>query len=91
MMIRKLVLVAVLTVASSTVIAQGSMHGAPEKKGASEEQGTPEEQAACRPDVRRFCYAIKQGADNGSFLSCLQKHREKLSGACRAVLESHWM
>jgi|BarGraNGADG00212_1021973.scaffolds.fasta_scaffold88042_2 hypothetical protein len=77
MMIRKLVLVAVLTAASSTVIAQGLM------------QGTPEEQAACRPDTRRFCHAIKPGSGNESFLSCLQEHRERLSRACRAVLESH--
>ena len=25
-------------------------------------QGTPEEQAACRPDVRKFCYKIPQRA-----------------------------
>ena len=77
MMIRKLVLVAVLTAASSTVIVQGLM------------PGTSEEQAACRIDVRRFCHAIKPGSGTGSFLSCLQKHRERLSRACRAVLESH--
>ena len=83
MKIRKLVLVAVLTAASSTVIAQGLKQGTPA------EQGTPKEQAACRPDIRRFCHAIKPGSDTGSFLSCLQKHRARLSRACRAVLESH--
>jgi hypothetical protein len=77
MMIRKLVLVAVLTAASSTVIAQGLM------------PGTPEEQAACRLDTRRFCHAIKPKSGTESFLSCLQEHRERLSRACRAVLESH--
>jgi Cysteine rich repeat len=46
-MIRKLVLVAVLSAASSTVFAQG----------------TAEEEAACRPDVRRFCHAIPEGGN----------------------------
>jgi Cysteine rich repeat len=66
-------IVAVLT-ASSAAIAQS---------------GTPAEQAACRPDVRRFCHAIKEGAGDGSFLACLQEHRAKLRRACREVLESH--
>jgi hypothetical protein len=69
-MIRKLVLAAVLTAASSTVFAQGSA----------------EEQAACRPDVRRFCHAVKEG---GNFLGCLQEHRKKLRRPCRTMLESH--
>jgi len=85
-MIRILVLVAVLTAASSTAIAQSSRHVTPEKQNTLDEQGTPEERAACRPDVRRFCHAIEEGGD---FLSCLQEHREKLSRACREVLESH--
>jgi hypothetical protein len=71
-MIRKLVLVALLCVAASTVFAQGST----------------DEEAACRPDVRRFCHAIKEG---GNFLGCLQEHRAKLRRQCRAVLESHGM
>jgi len=74
MMIRTFVLVVVLTAASSAAIAQG---------------GTPAEQAACRPDVRRFCHAIKEGSGDGSFLACLQEHRAKLRRACREVLESH--
>ena len=73
MMIRILVIVAVLT-ASSAAIAQS---------------GTPAEQAACRPDVRRFCHAIKEGSGDGSFLACLQEHRAKLRRACREVLEGH--
>ena len=89
MMICKLVLV-VLTAASATAIAQSTKHVIPEKQGTFEAQGTPEEQAACRPDVRRFCHAIKPGDGNASFLTCLQEHREKLSSACRAVLESYW-
>jgi len=52
-------------------------------------QGTAKEQAACRPDVRRYCSAIKSGSDSGAFLSCLEAHRSKLSKACLAVLVSH--
>jgi Cysteine rich repeat len=51
--------------------------------------GTPEEQAACRPDVRRFCYRIRQSDGTNAYLQCLQQHRERLSPRCRAVLESH--
>ena len=74
-MIRKLVVVTVLTVAVSATMAKAG--------------GTPEEQAACRPDVRRFCHSIPQGSGDGVFLACLQEHRAKLSRACRNVLESH--
>lgn len=73
MMIRILVLLAVMVAASSTAIASG----------------TPQEQAACRPDVRRFCHALKSDAGDGSFLACLQEHRKQLHRACREVLESH--
>ena len=52
-------------------------------------EGTPKEQAACRPDVRRFCYKIKPGSGSLVFLSCLQKNRAKLSKACLAVLVKH--
>ena len=52
-------------------------------------QGTAKEQAACRPDVRRYCTAIKPGSDGGAFLSCLNAHRAKLRKACLAVLVSH--
>jgi hypothetical protein len=51
--------------------------------------GTPEERAACRPDVRRFCYRIREGERSNAYLHCLQQHREKLSPRCRAVLERH--
>ena len=73
MMIRKFVLVAVLTAASSAAWAEG---------------GTPQEQAACRPDVRRFCHTVV-GSGDGAVLACLQEHRARLHRACRQVLESH--
>jgi Cysteine rich repeat len=53
------------------------------------QSGTAEEQTACRPDVRRFCYQIQQGAGSDAYLQCLQEHRERLSARCRAVLEAH--
>ena len=53
------------------------------------QSGTPEEQAACRPDVRRFCYKIRESDGSNAYLQCLQQHRERLSPRCRAVLESH--
>jgi hypothetical protein len=74
MSVRQISLAAALLVLSSSAMAQ---------------QGSPEEQAACRPDVRRFCYKIKEGSGSNAFLQCLQEHRAKLSARCRAVLESH--
>ena len=53
------------------------------------QSGTPEEQAACRPDVRRFCYKLKEDAGSTAFLECLQAHRARLSKPCLHVLESH--
>jgi hypothetical protein len=56
---------------------------------AAAQSGTPEEQAACRPDVRHFCSKITEDQGTDAFLHCLQAHRDKLSQACRAVLEAH--
>ena len=74
MPVRGISLAAALLVLSSSAMAQS---------------GTPEEQAACRPDVRRFCYKLKPGEGSNAFLQCLQEHRARLSARCRAVLESH--
>ena len=57
--------------------------------GAMAQSGTPQEQAACRPDVRRFCYKIRESEGSSAYLQCLQEHRARLSARCRAVLESH--
>ena len=43
--------------------------------------------AACRPDVRRLCGTVRQGAGDNAFLSCLQAHRSQLSARCRRVLD----
>jgi Cysteine rich repeat len=53
------------------------------------QSGTAEEQAACRPDVRRFCFRIHNSEGANAYLQCLQEHRSRLSDPCRAVLESH--
>jgi hypothetical protein len=55
---------------------------------ATAQVGTPEEQAACRPDVRRFCYKIPQSAGEKVFQACLEANREKLSMKCiHAMME----
>lgn len=50
-------------------------------------QGTPEEQAACRPDSTAFCRDAVP--DQLRVLACLQQNRQRISRACRQVLESH--
>jgi hypothetical protein len=74
MSVRVFFLLAALLGASSIAFAQS---------------GTPAEQAACRPDVRRFCYQVREGDGTSAYLQCLQEHRDRLSARCRAVLESH--
>jgi hypothetical protein len=56
---------------------------------AQDNMGTPQEQSACRPDTRKYCIHVKADAGPFAFLSCLQQNRQKLSKACRQVLESH--
>lgn len=51
--------------------------------------GTSTEETACRSDVRRFCYKVKDPNNTNAFLECLQANRARLSRACRAVLENH--
>lgn len=53
------------------------------------ESGSAQEQAACRPDVRRFCHAVKLQDGDQAFLACLELHRDDLSQACRSVLIDH--
>jgi hypothetical protein len=74
MMISRLLLSAAFVAVSSLALA---------------ESGTPKEQSACRPDVRRFCHAIKEQEGNEAFLGCLELHRDDLSEACRNVLKDH--
>ena len=74
MIIRTALLGAVLLAASSPAFAQ---------------QGTRDEQAACRSDTRRLCRSVDPDAGTHGILLCLKQNRERLSRACKAVLESH--
>ena len=49
--------------------------------------GTPQEQAACAGDAHRYCRDFIP--DNFRVLACLKQEREKITKACRTVLESH--
>jgi len=49
--------------------------------------GTPQEQAACAGDAHRYCR--DDIPDNFKVLRCLKAEREKITKACRMVLESH--
>ena len=75
MSIRRILLAGALAAVSSSALAQLA--------------GTPQEQAACRPDVRRFCYKVTENQGTNAYLQCLQEHRSRLSAGCRAVLENH--
>jgi len=76
-MVRSVSLVIVLLLISSAASAQNRFRPA-----------TPEDRA-CRGDARRFCRdAIP---DQFRVASCLQEHRNRISRACRSVLENHGM
>jgi hypothetical protein len=47
------------------------------------------EARACHGDARRFCREVL--GDEFSVASCLIEHRDRLTRACRAMLESHGM
>jgi hypothetical protein len=47
------------------------------------------EERACRGDAHRFCHEAL--GDEFRVASCLIEHRDRISRACRAVLESHGM
>ena len=51
-----------------------------------EEMGTPEQRAACGPDVRKFCKAVKAEDGPMAYYSCLQEHQDKLRPACVKVI-----
>lgn len=50
-------------------------------------QGTPEQRAACRPDTQKFCRGLRP--EPLIMLRCLQENRDKISKACRKVLEDN--
>ena len=52
------------------------------------QENTPEDRA-CRGDAHRFCK--NDIPDQFKISSCLQMNKERLSHACKAVLDSHGM
>ena len=74
-MVRSISLAVAIILGSSAAWAQ-------DNRNASEDR-------ACRGDAHRFCKdAIP---DEFRIASCLQEHRDRLSRACRAMLEGHGM
>jgi hypothetical protein len=67
---------------------QGPKQATPQSEPTTDPfKGTPEEQAACRHDSTTLCRdAIP---DTFRVLACLQQNRQRISKACREVLESH--
>lgn len=55
----------------------------------AQHQASRDEQAACRADSRRFCRSVDPDSGTFGILNCLKQNRERLSRACRGVLESH--
>jgi hypothetical protein len=51
------------------------------------EQGTTAERDSCRRDTVRLCKGV--APEDGPMLDCLKTNRQKLSVACRTVLETH--
>jgi hypothetical protein len=47
---------------------------------------TPEERRACLPDVQNLCEDV-MGEPPATIAACLEDHRDKLSRACRGVLD----
>ncbi len=48
--------------------------------------GTPEERKACLPDVQDLCDEVI-AEEHSVILACLKSHWEKVSAACRTVVE----
>jgi hypothetical protein len=72
----------------SLVVAAVLVSGAALAQTTSQQDYTAEDRA-CRGDTQRFCK--EDIPDQFKIGSCLQMHRDKLSRACKAMLESHGM
>ena len=55
--------------------------------GALAQEGTPQQRAACTPDVRKLCSQLGKDADSQAYLHCLQLNHDRLSEACRVVID----
>lgn len=69
----------ILSAASTAAYAQS----------AGSDMGTPEQRDACGPDVRKFCYKIKEADGPDAYLQCLELNRSKLSARCVGMLQSY--
>jgi hypothetical protein len=76
-MVRSVSLILAVFLASSAALAQNYS------------QENTAEDRACHGDARRFCK--DDIPDQFKVGSCLQMNRDKLSRACKAMLESHGM
>ena len=76
-MVRSVSLLFAVLLTSGAALAQTYPH-----------EDTPEDRA-CRFDARRFCK--DDIPDQFKVGSCLQAHQEKLTRACKTVLEGHGM
>ncbi|HLW90773.1 MAG TPA: cysteine rich repeat-containing protein [Roseiarcus sp.] len=68
------------------VFAVAPMASGPAK---AQNMGTPEQRTACAPDVRRFCYKVKESDGQDAYLQCLELHRDHLSQRCVTMLQSY--
>jgi hypothetical protein len=78
-MVRNFCLVIALLAVSSSSWAEANQNPS---------QNTAEDRA-CRGDAHRFCKDAMP--DEFRVASCLQEHKDRISHACRAVLDGHGM
>ena len=69
---------------TATALAQTSLPAQPPPTSLT---GTPEQRAACGPDVGKFCKSVKSAEGTAGYVACLVENHEKLSEACRNVLD----
>jgi hypothetical protein len=79
-MVRNVCLIAflIVSISGSARAAENTQVGTPHSAA---------EERACGGDARRFCKEAI--GDDFRVGSCLQDHKDKLSHACRALLEGH--
>jgi hypothetical protein len=83
-MVRSLCLVSALLLASTAAWAQNDQS---RPGNFAQDRANTVEGRACRGDAHRFCK--DEIPDEFRVASCLQEHRDKISHACRAVLEGN--
>jgi hypothetical protein len=74
-------LIALLAASSSLARAENNQQFGPPHNAA--------EERACKGDAHRFCRDVL--SDEFRVASCLQEYHDRISPACRAVLDGHGM